>query len=74
MRTCQQLKPGEHAKIVDVAGDIALRSRFSALGLRPGSDISLVRRAPLGCPVEVAVRHTHIALRAEDAAKIHVAA
>lgn len=72
MRTCQQLKPGEQAKIVDVTGDAALRSRFAALGLRPGNQISLIRRAPLGCPIEVAVRHTHIALRAEDAAKIQV--
>lgn len=65
MRTCKELRPGETAKIVSIDGDASLQSRFSALGLRPGSAVELVRRAPLGCPIELAVNHTHIALRAD---------
>lgn len=72
MRTCKELRPGELARIVQVDGDVALRSRFSALGLKPGNQVEVVRRAPMGCPIEVAVNHTHIALRAADARHIQV--
>lgn len=59
--------------VVRLAGDPALRGRLRALGIRPGLPLTVVRRAPWGCPIEVAVRHVHLALRREDAEAILIA-
>jgi ferrous iron transport protein A len=44
------------------------------LGIVPGTEIEVVRRAPLGDPIELRLRRVHLALRREEAAFIHVAA
>jgi Fe2+ transport system protein FeoA len=41
-------------------------------GLRPGVRVTLVRRAPLGCPLEVAVDGTRFALRRVSARGVRV--
>jgi Fe2+ transport system protein FeoA len=43
------------------------------LGLVAGTDVSVLRRAPLGDPIELAVRGVHLSLRKTEAAHIHVA-
>lgn len=72
-RTCAELAAGERAMVVRLAGDPALRGRLRALGIRPGLPLTVIRRAPWGCPIEVAVRHVHLALRREDAEAILIA-
>lgn len=74
MTTCGALKKGQSGTVVMVDGDENLRLRLEALGVRPGAEIRFVRSAPLGCPVELAVQYTHVALRREDAARILVQA
>lgn len=69
-RHCTDLQPGEHAVIAGLGGSPALRARLQALGIRPGLQLRVVRRAPWGCPIEVEVRHVHLALRREDAEAI----
>ncbi len=70
---CTDLLPGEQAVIASLGGNPALRARLQALGVRPGLRIKVIRRAPWGCPIEVEVRHVHLALRCEDAAAILIA-
>ena len=67
-----ELSPGKTASIVWVVGADALVSRLYDLGLVPGTPIQFVRRAPLGCPIEIVVRGTHLSLRKSEAERIHV--
>ena len=46
--------------------------RLREMGFMPGARLRLVRRAPLGDPIEVEVGGAHLALRHKDAALIHV--
>jgi len=47
-----------------------LRKRLLALGVRPGAVVRVVRRAPLGDPMEIAVGDTLIAIRHAEADKV----
>jgi ferrous iron transport protein A len=73
-RTLDGLDPGERGAIVRLEGDPAIVRRLMELGLVPGTDVEVVRRAPLGDPVELRIRQVHLSLRRDDAARIHVAA
>jgi Fe2+ transport system protein FeoA len=42
------------------------------LGLVPGTTIRYIRCAPLGDPLELVVRGTHLSLRRAEAARVHV--
>lgn len=45
--TLRTLKRGMHARVVGVRGDGALLSRLTALGLRPGETVTLLRVSPM---------------------------
>lgn len=45
--------------------------RLMELGLLPGSEAMVVRRAPFGDPIEIAVRGTHFSIRKSEAERIH---
>ncbi|WP_456323570.1 FeoA family protein [Hydrogenimonas sp.] len=66
------LQPGQKA-IVKTIGDLGeLRDRLMELGLLCGETVQLLRRAPLGDPLEFSFGNEKIALREEDARKIDV--
>ena len=63
-----QLQRGERAKVLGfVPGHPYYRSKLLALGLIPGTVFTLKRIAPLGCPVEIEVRHYALTLRKKEA-------
>ena len=68
--TLDNLAIGESAKLLTVSGDVALRRHFLDMGLTPGTVVTLVKRAPMGDPLEIYVRGYELTLRKEDAAKI----
>lgn len=70
--TCADMVPGQAGTITDIAADTALAGRLKALGIKPGLHLTVVRRAPWGCPIEVAIRNVHLALRREDADAIRI--
>ncbi|MEZ5066513.1 MAG: FeoA family protein [bacterium] len=72
IRTLEEMEPGETGSIVWVVGADGSVRRLLDLGLVPGTPIRFVRRAPLGCPLEVVVRGTHLSLRRTEARRIHV--
>jgi ferrous iron transport protein A len=73
MSTLDQLRPGDKAQISHyLIASSPLRRRLLALGLVPGCQFEVLRRAPLGDPIEVRVRHTSLALRREEAAVLAV--
>ena len=71
--TLDQLKTGQRAVIRSIQGEGPLVQRLMALGLLEGSEISVVRRAIGGDPIEVEVMGYALSLRAEEARRIEVA-
>ncbi len=72
MLTLDKIEPGTYAKIVATRADGSLRRRIMDMGLLPGERLEMVRRAPLGDPLEIIVKGYHLSLRKEEAKRIEV--
>lgn len=72
MATLRDLEIGKTATIVSVGGDGALRQHFLDMGLIPGEQVSLVKFAPMGDPMELMVHGYELTLRLADAENIGV--
>lgn len=72
-RPLDRLAPGEGGRIARIDADPAITRRLMELGLVPGTEIEMIRTAPLGDPIEVAVRGLRLSLRRSEAGRIHVA-
>ena len=72
MTTVDRLKPGASASVVRIEGDDAIARRLNDLGFWPGTLVELVRKAPFGDPLELALRGYRLALRKREAARIVV--
>jgi Fe2+ transport system protein FeoA len=72
-RPLDRLAPGEAGRIARIDAEPGITRRLMELGLVPGTDVEMVRSAPLGDPLEVTVRGLHLSLRRSEAAHIHVA-
>ena len=72
MSTLKDAKIGETVKVVRLHGEGALRQHFLDMGIIPGTDITIVKYAPMGDPVELRLHGYELTLRLEDAAKIDV--
>lgn len=70
--TLDELQIGQSATLTTVGGEGALRQHFLDMGLIPGEEVSLVRFAPLGDPMEIMVQGYELTLRKDDARKIEV--
>jgi ferrous iron transport protein A len=70
--TLADLKPGDNAKIKKINIKGMLGQRLIDLGLYPGLTINVVRRAPLGDPLEITAEGTPISLRKDEARYIAV--
>lgn len=70
--TLDRLRPGESAHVVGLDPAHPLRRRLLELGFVRGAPVTVVRRAPLGDPLEVRVNGTDLALRAADLQGIRV--
>jgi Fe2+ transport system protein FeoA len=66
------LKPGQSARIVALEGQGPLVQRLYEMGLLEGSKVTLVRRAPLGDPLEIRILGYGLSLRKAEAAWIMV--
>ena len=73
MKTIKDLEIGQSGRILSVGGEGALRQHILDMGLIPGVDITIIKYAPMGDPVELRVHGYELTLRLEDAAKIEVA-
>ena len=59
--------------VTAVGGDPDIRRRLLEMGFCNGAAVELVRRAPLGDPIEYCLRGYHLSLREDQARLIHVA-
>ena len=65
-----KLEIGQSARITAVGGEGALRQHFLDMGLIPGAEVTLVKFAPMGDPIQIQVRGYELTIRREDAARI----
>ena len=70
--TLDKLPVGKSAVIVSVGGEASLRKHILDMGLTPNTEVTLVKTAPMGDPLELSVRGYELTLRKEDAARIAV--
>ena len=70
--TLKELKTGESARIESIGGEGALRQHFLDMGLIPGAEVTVVRFAPMGDPMEVRIHGYELSLRLDDAAEIGI--
>lgn len=71
--TLDTLEPGNDAIIHSVnCEDVALRKHILDMGLTPGTEVTLVKRAPMGDPLELRLRGYELTLRNDDAAHIEL--
>ena len=70
--TLDELQVGKDAVIQSVGGEGALRRHFLDMGLIPGTEVTLMKVAPMGDPVELRIRGYELTLRKADAARIEI--
>ena len=71
-KTLGSLRPGHSARVVRVRGEGALQLRIMEMGLTRGVEVQVLKTAPLGDPLEIAVRGYVLSLRRADAALVEV--
>lgn len=70
--TLKELKAGSTAVINTVGGEGALRQHFLDMGLIPGAEVTAVKLAPMGDPMELKLHGYELTIRIADAEKIEI--
>ena len=70
--TLRELEIGKSALITAVGGEGALRQHFLDMGVIPGVEVTAVKLAPMGDPMELRIHGYELTLRLADAEKIQV--
>lgn len=70
--TLKDLPIGKTATIRSVGGEGALRQHFLDMGLIPHGDVTMVKLAPMGDPMELRIHSYELTLRLADAQKIEI--
>ena len=70
--TLRELAAGRSARILSVGGEGALRQHFLDMGVIPGAEITLIKLAPMGDPMELRIHGYELTLRLADAEKIGI--
>ena len=68
---CDQ-KPGTKVKIKKIMGEPEIKRRITEMGLTQGTEIEVLRKAPLGDPIEIKARGFLLSLRHNEAHNIIV--
>ncbi|MBQ2307210.1 MAG: ferrous iron transport protein A, partial [Clostridia bacterium] len=69
----RELKVGQSARILSVGGEGSLRQHFLDMGVIPGAQVTVVKFAPMGDPMELKIHGYELTLRLADAEKIEIA-
>ena len=70
--TLKELEKGKTATIESIGGEGALRQHFLDMGLIPGVDVTLIKFAPMGDPMELRIAGYELTIRLSDADKIEI--
>ena len=67
-----ELKPGEKGTIKQIRGTAGEEVHLMEMGLLPGTSVELIKRAPMGDPIEIRVRSYHLSIRCAEARSVMV--
>ena len=70
--TLKELQVGKSGRIISVGGEGALRQHFLDMGLIPDVEVTVVKLAPMGDPMELMIHGYELTLRLDDADKIDI--
>ena len=70
MSRLHQLQPGQRGRVIGWTGSPP--ARLLEMGLLPGTEIEVVRLAPLGDPMDIRVRGYHLSLRKSEAEMVEI--
>ncbi|MDY5439274.1 MAG: ferrous iron transport protein A [Eubacteriales bacterium] len=70
--TLDKLQVGKSARITKVGGEGALRLRLLDMGLIPRTVVTVIKKAPMGDPIELSLRGYQLSIRLESAKDIEV--
>lgn len=71
-RKLSELEPGENGVVTRIKGNGVSRRRILDMGVVKGSEIKVIRRAPLGDPVEFEIKDYNLSLRKREAEHVYV--
>ena len=63
---------GESGRIKSVSGEGKVRRRLFDMGVTPGAELTMRKKAPLGDPIEITIRGYELTLRKVEAACVEV--
>jgi len=72
MKTLKDLRVGESCRVVKVHGEGAVRRRIMDMGITKGTELRVIKFAPLGDPIEITVRGYELMLRKADSEMVEV--
>ena len=67
-KNLDQFTVGESGVVLSVAGEGKIKRRLFDMGITPGADVYMLKKAPLGDPIEVTLRGYELTLRKTEAA------
>ena len=70
--TLKELEIGKNAVIKTVGGEGALRQHFLDMGVIPGAEVTVIKFAPMGDPMELQIHGYELTLRLADADQIRL--
>jgi Fe2+ transport system protein FeoA len=70
--TLAQLAVGATATVIGIEGETPVSRRLLEMGVVPGATVRVVKTAPFGCPLEIKVKNSHLAVRRAEADSILV--
>ena len=70
--TLKELEIGKSAVIKNVGGESALRQHFLDMGMIPGAEVTVIKLAPMGDPMELQIHGYELTLRLAEAAQIEI--
>ena len=70
--TLDKLPIGDTAIITEVGGEGALRCRLLDMGLIPKTEVTVIKTAPMGDPIQISLRGYELSIRIDDAKKIKI--
>ena len=71
-KTLNDFTVGESGKILKVSGEGRVRRRLFDMGVTPGAELTMRKKAPLGDPIEITIRGYELTLRKDEAACVEV--
>ena len=70
--TLKDLSIGQRGTIAKIGVAGALKQRFMDMGITKGTEVRIIKIAPLGDPIEIEIRGYNLSIRKADAEKIEI--